>query len=171
MFRLHSQRKRRKRAAERAAASANEVEQHNGRLLECTGAFCLPQATKSGDVFIGQNFDNMDEINGKDYQVLFEIQPDPSEKIAPFYTVTEVGQLTRNGANANGLGLVGMWVFMTTDAPEPEEGKTYLPTQLMRRRFLHAPTYALGLQASTIQSNKNSILQKITIAIIVFRKL
>jgi len=75
------------------------------QLNECTGGLCLPKATKSGHVLLGQNWDINQRILNDDIAVLLEVRPDPSEKISPFFMLSEAGQLGRSGINANGLGI------------------------------------------------------------------
>lgn len=71
---------------------------------ECTGAVCLSSATKSGEVLLGQNWDINQRIMNDDIAILLEVHPDPDENMAPFFMLTEAGQLGRSGMNANGLG-------------------------------------------------------------------
>jgi isopenicillin-N N-acyltransferase-like protein len=80
----------------------NREEQESG---ECTGGLCLSKATKSGNVLMGQNWDINQRILNDDIAVLLEVRPDPSEKIVPFFMLSEAGQLGRGGINANGLGI------------------------------------------------------------------
>ena len=70
----------------------------------CTSGVCLSRATKSGNVLMGQNWDNNKRILLDDMMVFLEVYPDSSENIVPYFTLTEVGQLARIGMNADGLG-------------------------------------------------------------------
>jgi isopenicillin-N N-acyltransferase-like protein len=80
----------------------NGVERQSG---DCTGGICLPKATKSGDVLLGQTWDNYQRVLDDDIAVLLEVRPDPSERIASFFMLSEAGQLGRTGMNAKGLGI------------------------------------------------------------------
>ena len=79
------------------------------QLHECTGAVCLSSATKSGNVLLGQNWDINQRILNDDIAILLEVHPDPSENMAPFFMLTEAGQLGRSGMNANGLGMASTY--------------------------------------------------------------
>jgi len=71
------------------------------------------------------------------------VHPDRVKRFQFFYR-HEAGQLSRNGANENGLGLVGMWVFMDQDCLEPKEGETFMPSLLLRRKFTRRQTLRLA---------------------------
>jgi isopenicillin-N N-acyltransferase-like protein len=119
---------------------------------ECTGAVCLPKATKSGDVLIGQNWDNSPRILREDFAVILEVYPDPEENIQPFIMLSEVGQLGRTGMNINGFGIVGMYLWSTEDdfdLKNCNNGKGYVPIFLFRRMFIESPTFAIGIHKLT----------------------
>ncbi|CAG2103074.1 unnamed protein product [Medioppia subpectinata] len=117
---------------------------------ECTGAVCLSKATKSGDILIGQNWDIHSRLMDNDIIVLLEVHPDPEENIAPYFMLTEAGQLGRSGMNANGLGIIAMGLFSSQDHfDESDKTGQYIPITLLRRIFIEAPTFAVALKRMT----------------------
>ncbi len=88
---------------------------------ECTTIAALPEATKSGDMLLAQNWDWYNEM--LDCQVILKVGP--REGKPALITFTEAGQLAKIGMNAAGIGLVvnnlisdhpctGVpWIFLT----------------------------------------------------------
>ncbi|XP_054166946.1 uncharacterized protein LOC128964381 [Oppia nitens] len=113
---------------------------------ECTSAMCLSKATKSGHILMGINWDQNKRMLNDDMVVLLEVHPDPSEHMAPFYMLTEVGQLGRYGINANGLAITGMSLFSSDDFFGKDSPKGYLPIGLLRRLFIESPNLSVGLK-------------------------
>ncbi|CAL8096172.1 unnamed protein product [Orchesella dallaii] len=114
---------------------------------ECTGAVALSSATKYAHVLLGQNWDTNEIILKNDTAILLEVHPDPCEKIKPFVMLTEAGQLGRSGMNADGLGIVAMSLWSTDDKFHREEGSQgWVPATLLRRMFLEAPNFSIGLR-------------------------
>ncbi|CAG2176107.1 unnamed protein product [Oppiella nova] len=113
---------------------------------ECTSAVCLSKATKSGDVLIGQNWDQNKRMLSDDMVLLLEVHPDPSENMAPFFMLTEPGTLGRSGMNANGLGITGMSLFSSEDYFGDDSPKGYIPISLFRRMFLESPNFPVAVK-------------------------
>jgi isopenicillin-N N-acyltransferase-like protein len=121
---------------------------------ECTSFAVLPQASRSGHTFIGQNLDwkASATASGVVLEILQEDQGKPN-----IVTVTEAGTLGRSGMNAAGIGLCIN--FMRSRGSDSRLlGSVGLPTQLVRRAMLNAWTFeeaanALQGQARCIASN------------------
>ncbi|CAG2104795.1 unnamed protein product, partial [Medioppia subpectinata] len=105
---------------------------------ECTSAVCLSKATQSGDVLMGQNWDQNKRMLAEDMLHLLEVYPDPSENKVPFIMLTEVGQLGRSG-------ITGMSIFSSDDVFGEDSGSGYIPISLFRRMFLEAPTFPVAI--------------------------
>ncbi|CAG2103098.1 unnamed protein product, partial [Medioppia subpectinata] len=114
---------------------------------ECTSGVCLSKATQSGDVLMGQNWDQNKRMLADDMILVLEVHPDPSENKVPLIMLTEVGQLGRSGINANGLGITGMSLFSSDDLFGEDSGSGYIPMGLFRRMFLEAPNFPVGLKS------------------------
>ncbi|CAG2164850.1 unnamed protein product [Oppiella nova] len=106
------------------------------QLQECTGAVCLSKATKSGEVLIGQNWDINERILNDEIGVLLEVHPDATENIAPFFMLTEAGQLGRSGMNANGLGIIAMGLLSSEDHFSATTTTGFLPITLLIMQFM-----------------------------------
>ncbi|CAG2103097.1 unnamed protein product [Medioppia subpectinata] len=105
---------------------------------ECTSAVCLSKATQSGDVLMGQNWDQNKRMLADDMLLLLEVYPDSSENKVPLIMLTEVGQLGRSG-------ITGMSIFSSDDVFGEDSGSGYIPISLFRRMFLEAPTFPVAI--------------------------
>ncbi|ODN05902.1 Acyl-coenzyme A:6-aminopenicillanic-acid-acyltransferase 40 kDa form [Orchesella cincta] len=126
----------------------NSTTESNGEAgEECTGAVALSSATKYAHVLLGQNWDTSEIILKNDTAILLEVHPDPCERIKPFVMLTEAGQLGRSGMNSEGLGIVAMSLWSSSDKFHREEGSQgFVPATLLRRMFLEAPNFSIGLR-------------------------
>ncbi|KAJ6645912.1 hypothetical protein Bhyg_01121, partial [Pseudolycoriella hygida] len=117
---------------------------------ECTGGIALKSSTANGHVLIAQNWDYLDFIRKNDTGILLEIHPDPSENIKPLMMVTEAGQLGRSGMSTSGLGVLSMSLWSTGDVVDSRNKTEYpygwVPITLLRRMFLEAPTFPMGIK-------------------------
>lgn len=92
----------------------------------CTGAIALPEATASGHMLHGQNWDWRDEC--ADSSVVLRVQPSEGPRMLIF---VEAGILARCGMNDAGVAVTGN--FLQTDRDYGHEG---VPVPLVRRRVL-----------------------------------
>jgi isopenicillin-N N-acyltransferase-like protein len=105
---------------------------------ECTAFAVLPQASRSGHAFLGQNLDWKASATAS--AVVLEILQEDQGK-PNIVTVTEAGTLGRSGMNAAGLGLCVN--FLRSSGSDARRlGSVGVPTQLVRRAMLNAWTFA-----------------------------
>ena len=97
----------------------------------CTGIIALPNATSSGHVLHGQNWDWLDE--SADTAVVLRIRREDGNDIL---TQTEAGVLARCGLNSSGLALTGN--FLKCDRDNSPGG---IPIPFVRRRILEQSSY------------------------------
>lgn len=131
---------------------------------ECTSAFFLEQATKSGDVYNLQNWDMSARLWRDDCIIYLEIHPDPSEAKPSLFLVTEAGQLGRSGMNSLGVGVTAN-SLMSTEDYTPRVGDTskpVLPISLLRRMVLEAAHFAEV--CTTIYNFPRHVSNNLTIA-------
>jgi len=110
---------------------------------ECTAFAVLPQASRSGHTFIGQNLDW--KTTATSSGVVLEILQADHDK-PNIVTVTEAGTLARSGMNAAGVGLCIN--FLRSRGSDVRKTGTFgVPTQLLRRAMLNAWTFAAATDA------------------------
>jgi isopenicillin-N N-acyltransferase-like protein len=105
---------------------------------ECTSFAVLPQASRSGHTFIGQNLDwkASATASGVVLEILQEDEGKPN-----IVTVTEAGTIGRSGMNSAGVGLC-INFLRSRDSDTRRLQSVGVPTQLVRRAMLNAWTFA-----------------------------
>lgn len=106
-------------------AGGNEIKAQ-GLSEECTSLVALPDATLSGHVLHGQNWDWNPRC--ADSAVVLRIKLDSGAEILTF---VEAGQLARSGMNSWGVALTANGLQSSTDA-----GRIGTPNPFIRRRLL-----------------------------------
>jgi len=116
---------------------------------ECTTMAALPEATKTGDTLLAQNWDWYNEV--KNCQVILKIGQ--REAKPALVTFTEAGQLAKIGMNAAGIGLVVN--NLTSDQP-----RTGVPWIFLTRRILESShlAQALGVVLNTGRAHSINFL-------------
>lgn len=92
----------------------------------CTGAIAMPEATRSGRLLHGQNWDWRDECC--DTAIVLRIEPETGPRILTF---VEAGLLTRCGMNSAGIALTGNFIRCENDF-----GRRGTPAPIIRRAIL-----------------------------------
>ena len=132
--------------------AAETTEQHNSQESTvmsngCTTGVCLSKATKSGEVLLGQNWDNNKRLLFDDMAILLELHPDPREEAVPsIFALTEVGQLGICAMNSNGLAITGISLYSNEDSFGKDGADGYLPISLLIRMFVDSPNLPVGLK-------------------------
>lgn len=103
----------------------------------CTGAVAMAQATRSGHLLHGQNWDWKDEC--ADSAIVLRIHPDQG---VPILTFVEAGLLARCGLNGAGIGLTGNHLKCEHDGAR---GGTPIP--FVRRQVLEQSTFAEAVRS------------------------
>ncbi len=104
----------------------------------CTSVAALPEVTKDGHTFIGQNWDNAPILT--DIMILLEVEQTGKPKVV---LSTEAGLLGLKGMNSAGLGMVVNGLVTTRDRFDP----TCVPWFLVLRSAINAENFARTLQA------------------------
>jgi isopenicillin-N N-acyltransferase-like protein len=98
---------------------------------ECTTYAVLPEASRGGKTYIGQNWDQRPMV--MEHSIILHATLGDGCKIMG---LTEAGQLLRNGFNSRGLGLVASGLNSTLDGDGPG-----IPGNFMRLRALRSSTF------------------------------
>lgn len=116
----------------------------------CTGAVIMGEATASGRLLHGQNWDWRAEC-AETSIVLKVVRADGPD----FLTFTEAGGLARSGMNAAGIGLTAN--YLESDRDYRSLG---IPLPFIRRRALEAAHFSLAIKvvATTPKSGSNNML-------------
>lgn len=96
----------------------------------CTGAIALPEATASGHMLHGQNWDWRDEC--ADCAIVLHIVPESGPRILTF---VEAGMMARAGMNSAGVAITGNFLECERDAR-----RQGVPAPLIRRHVLMSAT-------------------------------
>ncbi len=99
---------------------------------ECTSFAILPEASRGGKTFIGQNWDYRAGIIDN-ITVLNLETPDGTRIIG----LAEAGQVIRNGFNSRGIGLCANNLQSVYDSPEPGG----MPVTFLRRKALSCGSF------------------------------
>ncbi len=98
---------------------------------ECTTVVALPEATKSGTLLIGKNWDWRNPC--VDAVVVLRVR----QKNKPALTlIVEAGMVGRDGFNEHGIVVCGNLLVSNED-----KGKVGVPIPILRRRILHSRHY------------------------------
>jgi predicted choloylglycine hydrolase len=116
---------------------------------ECTTIAALPEATKSGDTLLAQNWDWYNQV--MDCQVILKVGP--REGKPALITFTEAGQLAKIGMNAAGIGLVVN--NLTSDQPRPGVPWIFLTRRILESSYL---AQALGYVLNTGRAHSINFL-------------
>ncbi|HEY82490.1 MAG TPA: hypothetical protein G4O01_04270 [Dehalococcoidia bacterium] len=103
----------------------------------CTSAAALPQATKNGHVFIGQNWDYKTRFQG--LSLILEIEQEGGPNIV---THTEAGIIAHRGLNSAGVAVCLNALVSNRDEFEPTT-----PFLIVARGILSADSLSLALRA------------------------
>lgn len=116
----------------------------------CTGIIALPEATSSGHLLQGQNWDWRDEC--ADTAVVVRITTDDGHQIL---TQTEAGILARCGLNSSGIGLTGN--FLKCERDNSPGG---IPIPFVRRRILEQTSFydAMEVAINTPKSFSTNLM-------------
>jgi|TARA_A100001391_G_scaffold46728_1_gene27624 hypothetical protein len=116
----------------------------------CTGAIILPEATKSGNLIHGQNWDWRSEC-AETGVVLRVVRGDGPD----FLTFVEAGGLARSGFNAAGISITAN--YLECDRDYTQIG---VPLGLIRRKVLEQEHFAIATKvvATTPKSCSNNIM-------------
>lgn len=116
----------------------------------CTGAVLLPEATRSGKLIHGQNWDWRSEC--AETSVVLRIKRDGAPDILTF---TEAGGLARSGFNSAGIGITANYLESERDYRE-----LGIPLPFIRRRALEAShfAHAIRIVATTPKSGSNNMM-------------
>lgn len=104
---------------------------------ECTAAAALPDATTTGNLFHGQNWDTSPD-HARHSLVLRVRRTDGPDVL----TFTEAGAVGRSGLNSNGTSITGNHL-----ASERDYKTSGVPLPLIRRHALEQEVYAQSLSA------------------------
>jgi isopenicillin-N N-acyltransferase-like protein len=103
----------------------------------CTGAIALPEATASGHLIHGQNWDWRDEAG--DGCIVLHATPDEGPS---FICFVEAGMLARAGMNSAGVAVTGNFLECHKDAR-----RSGIPLPLIRRQVLQSTGLGPAIQA------------------------
>lgn len=103
----------------------------------CTGAVLLPEATASGKLIHGQNWDWRTE--SLEASVVLRVSRDDGPN---FITFTEAGGIGRIGMNSSGIAITGLHLESNRDYTQ-----SGIPVPFIRRRVLDSEHFALAIKA------------------------
>lgn len=103
----------------------------------CTSAAALPQATKNGHTFIGQNWDYKTRF--QELSVILEVEQETKPNI---FAHTEAGTIAHKGMNSAGVGVCLNALVSNRDRFEPTT-----PFLIMARGILDADSFSQALKA------------------------
>lgn len=117
---------------------------------ECTAAAVLPEATRSGHLLHGQNWDTSPDHAR--HSLVLRIRQDDGPDILTF---TEAGAVARSGLNSAGIAITGNNLACDRDYRRPG-----VPLPLIRRAALATGVYAqaLGVVYATGKSGSNNMM-------------
>lgn len=117
---------------------------------ECTAAAVLPQASATGELFHGQNWDT--SPHHAQHSLVLRVRQTDGPDILTF---TEAGALGRSGLNSAGIAITGNHLVSERDYK-----LTGVPLPLIRRKALTTSIYALALSAvyATKKSGSNNMM-------------
>ncbi|MFG1955667.1 C45 family autoproteolytic acyltransferase/hydolase [Micromonospora sp. NPDC048830] len=117
---------------------------------ECTAAAVLPEASTTGALFHGQNWDTSPDHAR--HSLVLRIRQDDGPDVLTF---TEAGAVARSGLNSAGIAITGN--NLISDRDYRQSG---VPLPLIRRKALATGTYALALSAvyATRKSGSNNMM-------------
>jgi isopenicillin-N N-acyltransferase-like protein len=130
----------------RAEQPPGPVEQGEG----CTAAVALPEATLSGELIHGQNWDWL--VDCVRSAVVLRLDTGEGN---PFLGFMEAGMLARAGFNASGIALTGNFLASARD-----RGRAGVPIPFLRRRILESRDLgtALGAVYSAPRAFSNNMM-------------
>lgn len=125
-------------AKARAAEAAGGIETGGPRQGECTAFAVVPEASESGHILLGQNWDWL--LHCFDTVVVLEVEQDEGPN---FVSIVEAGLLAKTGMNSSGLGVVTNALVTQDDRGEPG-----VPYHVLLRAFMDCETISDALSAA-----------------------